>query len=240
MQLFILFAIMTFEKHESSLEIQNFDNIIESDKIMTNRHSDLLPSTIRCIICGPSNCGKTNVILSLLTHINGLKFENLYLYSKSLNQPKYKFLEECIARVKNVGYFPYTESTEIIIPQNAKPNSIFIFDDIACDKQDCIRQYFSMGRHNFVDCFYLCQTYARIPKHLIRDNANFIIIFKQDDMNLQHIYNDHVNTDMSYEKFKNFCSACWRNKYSFAVINKDSDLSNGRYCNEFDSFLKFT
>ncbi|EZA55673.1 hypothetical protein X777_04182 [Ooceraea biroi] len=35
-----------------------------------------------------------------------------------------------------------------------------------------MREHFSMGRHSLVDCFYLCQTYARIPKHLLRDNAN--------------------------------------------------------------------
>jgi len=42
-----------------------------------------------------------------------------------------------------------------------------------------------MGRHKNIDSFYLCQTYS--PKHLIRDNANFIIMFKQDDLNMRHI-----------------------------------------------------
>ncbi|KYN28024.1 hypothetical protein ALC57_02564, partial [Trachymyrmex cornetzi] len=46
----------------------------------------------------------------------------------------------------------------------------------------------------------VCQTYARIPKHLIRDNANLLILFKQDGTNLKHVYNDHVNTDMSYDE----------------------------------------
>ena len=53
-----------------------------------------------------------------------------------------------------------------------------------------------MGRHRLIDCFYLCQTYAQIPKHLIRDNLNFLVLFRQDEMNLKHIYGDHVNTDM--------------------------------------------
>ena len=58
-----------------------------------------------------------------------------------------------------------------------------------------------MGRHADLDCFYLCQTYAKISKHLIRDNANLLILFKQDGTNLKRVYNDHVNTDMSYEDF---------------------------------------
>ena len=56
-----------------------------------------------------------------------------------------------------------------------------------------------MDRHANVDCFYFCQTYVRISKHLIRDNANLLILFKQDDINLKHVYNDHVNIDMSYD-----------------------------------------
>ena len=67
-----------------------------------------------------------------------------------------------------------------------------------------MRDYFSMGRHNSIDCFYLSQTYAHIPKHLIRDNTNFIILFKQDETNLRHVYDDHVNKDMSFNEFKFF------------------------------------
>lgn len=227
---------MHFTKQKHILHVINFDTA-DNSAVRTKKHGNLLPNTIRCIVCGPSNCGKTNVILSLLSDSNGLKFENIYIYSKSLNQPKYKFLEECVSRVKGMGYFPYADNVDIVKPQNAKSNSIFLFDDIACDKQDCIREYFSMGRHNCVDCFYLCQTYARIPKHLIRDNVNLIIIFKQDDMNLNHIYRDHVNTDMTFSNFQEFCSDCWRDKYGFAVIDKDSDIVNGRYRKGFHNFL---
>jgi len=57
-----------------------------------------------------------------------------------------------------------------------------------------------MERHTDVDCFYLCQTYAKIPKHFICDNANLLILFK-DDTNLKRVYNDHVNTNMFYKDF---------------------------------------
>ena len=80
-----------------------------------------------------------------------------------------------------------------------------IFDDVACEKQDHIRSFFCMGRHNLIDSFHLCQTYTQVPKHLVRDNCNFLVLFRQDEMNLKHIYNDHVNTDMKYEKFRNVC-----------------------------------
>ena len=36
---------------------------------------------------------------------------------------------------------------------------------------------------------------------MIRDNANMIVVFKQDEMNLRHTYNDHLIGDMSFNKF---------------------------------------
>ncbi|KYN22203.1 hypothetical protein ALC57_05405 [Trachymyrmex cornetzi] len=125
-------------------------------------------------------------------------------------------------------YYAFSNNRDVIPPKEVLPNSIFVFDDVACDNQNTIREYFSMGRHINIDCFYLCQTYAKIPKHLIRDNANLLILFKQDGTNLKHIYNDHVNTDMSYES--------WQLKYGFVVIDKDSTLHNGRYRRRFDDF----
>lgn len=230
---------MKFVKQKEKLPVRNFDNISSSATTTRKKHGDLLPDSIRCIICGPSNCGKTNVMLGLLTHPNGLKFANVYVYSKSLHQPKYQFLQQCLARVKGMGYFPYHENSDVVSANAAKPNSIFLFDDVACDRQDRMRDYFSMGRHNAVDSFYLCQTYARIPKHLIRDNANLIVLFKQDEMNLKHIYDDHVTTDMPFTTFKEFCANSWMcNKYGFVVINKDCERE-GRYRRGFDDFLKW-
>jgi len=55
------------------------------------------------------------------------------------------------------------------------------------------------------DSFYLCQTYTHIPKHIKRDNANMNLMFKQDDLNMRHIYRDHLNTDMSYDSFMKIC-----------------------------------
>lgn len=216
----------------------NFDEFTKKKKYRT-RHGPLLPSSVRAIICGPSNCGKTNALLALIVHPNGLRFENIYVYSKSLNQPKYQFLKRLLSPIKGVEYFPFNEHDQVIKPEDAQPNSIMIFDDVACEKQDNMRAFFCMGRHRDGDSFYLCQTYTRIPKHLVRDNANLLILFRQDDMNLKHIYDDHVNTDMSSTEFKEICSKCWNEgKYSFLVIDKDNEMDGGRYRKGFDCFIK--
>lgn len=228
---------MKIVKQKNSLDVENND--FSKCKSSYSKHGPLLPSTIRCIIVGPSNCGKTNVMISLIEHENGLKFENIYVYSRSLYQPKYLYLGELLKPIKGINYYTFSASENIVHPSDAKPNSIFIFDDVACDNQNVIREYFSMGRHNHIDSFYLCQTYAKIPKHLIRDNANVIIIFKQDELNLKHIFNDHVGTDMTFDTFKNMCSKCWKNPYGFLTIFKDDDLQSGRYRMGFDHYICF-
>lgn len=226
---------MRFVKHHINLPVRNAD--VKDSIINKKRHGALLPNSIRALIVGPSNCGKTNVMISLLEHPNGLKFENIYIYSKSLYQPKYKYLEQIISSIPGMEFNTYANNCDVIPPEEAKPNSIFIFDDVACGKQDNVRAYFCMGRHKDVDSFYLCQTYTHIPKHLIRDNANFLIIYKQDDMNLKHIYNDHVNTDMTFDEFRDMCSKCWIKKYGFLTIDKDSSMKKGRYRMGFDTFI---
>lgn len=230
---------MKFTRQKCKIHVVNIDTLLNKRYVNRSfrRHGKLLPNTIRSIICGPSNCGKTNIMLNLLFSDNGLFFENVYVFSKSLGQPKYKLLE-CVLNNTEIGYFPYSDNEDVPHPNNIKSNSIMVFDDVACGKQNNIKNYFSMGRHNNIDSFYMCQTYSFIPKQLVRDNANLLIIFKQDNKNLQHIYHDHVNTDMSFDLFKEMCFKVWNEgANAFVVIDKDSVMNKGRYRAGFDMFI---
>lgn len=227
---------MKFVKQSQTLKVNNIKLENHSQKV---RHSTLLPNTIRCIICGPSNCGKTNIMLNLLLHENGVKFKNIYLYSKTVFQPKYCFLKQVIRCIPNANLFIFHDNKEVLHPNDALTNSIMIFDDVTCENQINIRNYFAMGRHKQIDCFYLSQTYSKIPKQLIRDNVNLLLIFKQDDINLKHIYNEHVNTDMEWLQFKKLCSTIWQDRFDFLLINKDCSLNEGRYRRGFDIFVTF-
>lgn len=217
------------------LPIVNFDEIIPQQTQHISKHGPLFPNSIRAIITGPSGSGKTNALLNLICDPNGLKFQNIYVFSKSLFQPKYQFLEKILP--DEVGFFPYDDNTELVQPSCVKPNSIVIFDDICMVNHDCIRNYFAMGRHSNIDIFYIGQTYSQIPKQLIRDNANFLMVFKQDGANLRHIFNNHVSPDMTFEQFVYICSKAWKCKNGFLVICKDSDLKKGRYRLNCDTFI---
>lgn len=231
-----LVVIMKTVKQAVSLPIEEIKSKDESAG--ERRHGILLPPSIRAIICGPSSCGKTNLLMNLLYNKNGLVFQNIYLYSKSRYQPKYQELERVLEMVPEIGYFPFDDNDSVIQPNEAKNNSIFIFDDVSCEKQGSIREFFCMGRHKKIDSVYLAQTYTRIPKHLVRDNANLIVLFKQDFGNVKHVYFDHVNTDMTFNRFCEICRQCWASSnYSCLVIDKTSELNAGRYRRGFDEYI---
>lgn len=230
--------------HKLRLEKQDLSfpvySVMTLGDVRENRtkHSPLLPNGIRCIMCATSNGGKTNLMINLLYSEQGLKFENIYLFSRTLNQPKYVQLTNILSTLPEIGFYKYENSDDVPLPSDTKPNSIMIFDDIACDKQDRMRMFFSTGRHNHVDSFYLSQSYCRIPKHLIRDCANLIIVFRQDTLNMKKIYDDHVNFDMTFEKFNEMCTTCWElDHYGFLVIDKECSLLSGRYRQGFDTFI---
>lgn len=231
---------MRFIKQAVEIPVKNIDEVSSANESKERRHSVLLPNNLRCIIAGPSNCGKTNLLLSLIESENGLKFENLYVFSKTLEQDKYKYLKKMLEPIKGIGYHTFTSSEDVIAPHEAKRNSVFVFDDVICDKnQSCVRSLFCMGRHYQTDVIYLTQTLTKLSKHLIRDNCNFVVLFKQDDMNLRHAYSDFgVNCDMTFEEFRKFCLECWREKYGFIVIDLESDVNNGRYRRKFNDFLQ--
>ena len=71
-------------------------NIITySIKSTTSRkNSPLLPSNIRGLIIGKSNCGKTTLLINLLLQPEWLDYSHLYVYGKSLHQGEYKIIRK--------------------------------------------------------------------------------------------------------------------------------------------------
>ena len=64
-------------------------------KTTTSRqNSPLLPSNIRGLIIGKSNCGKTTLIFNLLLQPEWLDYSHLYVFGKSLHQPEYKIIRK--------------------------------------------------------------------------------------------------------------------------------------------------
>ena len=233
----------------------------------TRENSKLLPRSIRGLLVGKSNCGKTILLLNLLLKPDWLDYDHLYVFGKSLHQKEYKILKAgfenglskdqitnifenqelfhkkgvnpieaigCTVNNKNkISAKFFDNCNDIPDPSklSSEDKNLMIFDDCILEKQSKAEAYYTRGRHNNCDSFYISQNYFLLPRKTIRENANFIILFPQDDKNLNHIHKDHC-TDMPLEEFKQFCKKCWKSKHNFVTIDLTSEKYNGKYrCN---------
>ena len=136
-----------------------------------------------------------------------------------------------------IGYHTFSNNEEIIDPDNIPPFSVILLDDISCERQNIVKQYFSLGRYKQVDCFYLCQSYFQVPRHLVRENNNMLLLFEQDRFNTLNIYKSHVNSDVSFDVFLKMCKKCWGDKHGFLFINQDKSVQEGRYRKGFNAII---
>ena len=101
----------------------------------------------------------------------------------------------------------FESASDVVDPRELSPDkkNLMVFDDLLMERQNKCEAYYTRGRHSNVDCFYLAQNYFRLPRQTIRENANLIRLFPQDLENINHIYSDHVSSDMPKEEFRNLC-----------------------------------
>jgi GTPase SAR1 family protein len=211
----------------------NYDIDIEKKNSNLNK---IFPNIFRCLIIGPSGVGKTNLLVNLLINhkLNMFDYQKIYIYSKTLHQNKYqlliKFFNELSQELESSEPLLtcFDNENEIILPNEINPSlkSIFIFDDVLLDKQNIIEKYFAQGRNNNISCFYLCQSYTRIPKQIVRDNANVLIMFNVDEKNMKHVYSNHVfHVFPTFSTFKDLCLKIWNNEpNNYILFNKDTNM----------------
>ena len=75
-------------------------------------------------------------------------------------------------------------------------NCCVVFDDMLDSNQKLIDPFFTRGRQNDLDVFYLSQSNFDLPKRTIRNNSNIIILFQQTLKDVEHIYRDIAGFDV--------------------------------------------
>ena len=100
----------------------------------------------------------------------------------------------------------YQSAEDVSDPRelSSKKKNIMVFDDLLLEKQNTCESYYVRERHNNVESFYLAQNYFKLPRQTIIENANFICLFPQDRKNLNHIFENHVRSDMTKEEFRKY------------------------------------
>jgi len=213
-----------------SIKVINFEEEGQALRLVP-----MFPNIMRCGIFGPSGCGKTNVLMTILLHHEPLA--SIYLCSRTAFQEKYRKLEDLVNSYnlgKNKINFVKLTPDNLIEPENVDEGASVIFDDVLTEGQDKIANFFLRGRHRKISCFYLAQSYTKIPKKSgIRENFNYLIIFRQDTVNLRQLYNEYI-TGVDFQKFKNLCDKCWNLQYGFLVV----DTENGTFKQKFDHVIQ--
>nr|CAI5861490.1 unnamed protein product [Callosobruchus analis] len=111
------------------LPVVNYD--VPAQEASFRKHGALFGGeSKRALIVGASGSGKTNIMISLITHPNGLRFST-FIFTVNPIPTEISIPTQRVQPLKDIGYFEYTEEKDIIPPNLMKPNSLIIFDDVA-------------------------------------------------------------------------------------------------------------
>ena len=180
----------------------------KSDKINNNNVSTY--ENHRHNVIGPSNVGKTYYMLKILEKICNKR--PIHIITRSPNQyPNYKITTE-------------------IKPINKYIGSVVIFDDML-GARNCsqIDEFFTRGRHEDLDVYYISQSYFALPRQSIKNKSDRLILFKQTLRDVQSMYHDIGAYDMKYDEFEEMCHRAWDEKFNYLCIDMAKNKNEGKY-----------
>ena len=230
------FCNKEFNKTYLSKHLKRCIKLLEDVYYLNNNQTDDNENQIdnncsRTLIVGPSFCGKTHLLLNKLQLIRlDDNTRKIHIIIRSPEQYSNTALLASDIKIEQVKVEEDLEDKSIQDFQSC----CVVFDDLLDTSQKLIDPFFTRGRHNDLDVYYLSQSYFDLPKRTIRNNSNIIILFQQTLKDVEHIYRDIAGFDMSYDEFKSLCREAWKEKYNYSIINRLEDKNGKKYmiCNE--------
>ena len=201
-----------YNNKEMKRKVDNSVNKIEKPKIDNINFKINVPKyeNHRHVVIGPSNVGKTFYMLKILEKIGNKR--SIHIITRSPNQ-----------------YPSYKTSTEIK-PINKYKGSVVIFDDMLGAKNSSqIDEFFTRGRHEDLDVYYISQSYFALPRQSIRNNSDILILFKQTLRDVQSMYYDIGAYDMKFDEFKEMCHKAWDERFNYLCIDMTKNKNDGKY-----------
>ena len=188
-------------KNNTSYQQPNIENVNNNVSTYENH---------RHVVIGPSNVGKTYYMLKVLEKIGNKR--PIHIITRSPNQyPNYKTSNE-------------------IMTINKYKGSIVIFDDmLGARNSSQIDEFFTRGRHEDLDVYYISQSYFALPRQSIRNNSDRLILFKQTLRDVQSMYYNIGAYDMNYDEFKLMCHKAWDEKFNYLCIDMTKNKNDGKY-----------
>ena len=95
-----------------------------------------------------------------MNHLLLKKQGTIFIVTKSINQKL---------------YIEAQTSDKIQSLEDYEKHSTIVFDDLLLSKQESIVDlFFTRGRHQNIDIYYISQTYFHLPKKTFRKNSNYL------------------------------------------------------------------
>jgi hypothetical protein len=182
-------------KRSSGYELRNFYESREVQALQPqyhnpNFHIHGLKIPFRCLIIAASGGGKTNLLLNLLNVTSGT-FNDVYLFTRCLNEPLYEHLANTQTNKRTGKLNPHIHlyegldelrSWDLNTQFKDAGQSLIIMDDLVNEphQETCgVGDLFIRGRKlgKGVSILYLSQSYYAIPK-ICRLQCNLIILRK--------------------------------------------------------------
>ena len=138
------------------------------------------------VVIGPRNVGKTYYMLKILEKVGNKR--PIQIITRSPNQ------------------YPNNKTSTEIKTINKYKGSVVVFDDmLGARNSSQIEEFFTRGRYEDLDVYYISQSYFASPRQSIRKNSDRLKLFKQTLRNVQSMYDDIGAYDMNYDEFKQMC-----------------------------------
>ena len=177
-------------------------NVIEdvNNKNNVNKPSVSTYENHAFVVFGPRNVGKTYYMLKMLEKIGNQR--PIHKTTRSPNQnSKYK-------------------TSNGIKPKNKYKGSIVVFDDmLGARNSSQIDELFTRGRHEYLDVYYISQSYFALPRQSIRNNCDRLILFKQTLRDVRSMHYDIGAYVMKYDEFEQMCHKAWSERFNYLCID---------------------
>lgn len=194
----------------------------------------------RTVIIGGSGSGKTNAIMNYI-RLAPDTFNHIYVIFKEM-EPIYEMLQDQlkkgitfyddIAKLPNLEVFNKGREKE--------DECLIIFDDQineSTKKIDKVSEYFLRGRKKHITCFFISQSFFKIPKFL-RQNVNNVILMKiGSEKDLKLIMREFC-VGVSIEKMYEMYEESTRKDLDFFKIDVSGRNLNEKYSHNFVNCFK--
>ena len=131
---------------------------------------------------------------------------------------------------RSPNQYPNYKTSNEIKPVSKYKGSVVIFDDMLGAKNSSLTdEFFSRGRHEGLDVYYISQSYFALPRQSIRNHSDRLILFKQTLRDVQSMYYDIGAYDMIYDEFKQMCHKAWDERFNYPCIDMTKNKNEGKY-----------